>query len=196
MIGFSGHEIQRLRGIALLELGFPAPVALDALVKVSEGRGQYSLIDRTGTPAAYTAPAQFPWRGSRTGVNYACGANTMVGPEVVRALGDTFEATEGSGLPSGGASASVPGGGAGNGGRQPGEAVGGDSGALETGGRESVPGLAGGRSSEPDTRNWRADRAYISSDVPGVRVEDVAGVGGYRGLSDSVSLMRAELSAV
>ena len=99
MIGFSGHEIQRLRGIALLELGFPAPVALEALIKVSGDRGQYSLIDRTGTPAAYTAPVQLPWRGSRTGVNYACGANTMVGPAVVQALGDTFEATEDSGLP-------------------------------------------------------------------------------------------------
>ena len=117
MIGFSGHEIQRLRGIALLELGFPAPVALEALIKVSGDRGQYSLIDRTGTPAAYTAPVQFPWRGSRTGVNYACGANTMVGPAVVQALGDTFEATEGSGLSIGGAAAPVFGGGPGNGGR-------------------------------------------------------------------------------
>jgi len=99
MIGFSGHEVQRRRGIAMLELGFPAPVALEALIKVSNGSGQYSLIDRTGTPAAYSSPSMFPWFGSRTGLNYACGANTMVGPAVVQALGDTFEATEESGLP-------------------------------------------------------------------------------------------------
>ena len=99
MIGFSGHEVQRRRGIALLELGFPAPVALEALIKVSNGSGQYSLIDRTGTPAAFSSPSMFPWFGSRTGLNYACGANTMVGPAVVQALGDTFEATEESGLP-------------------------------------------------------------------------------------------------
>ncbi len=99
MVGFSSHEIQRRRGIALLELGFPAPVALEALIKVSDGKGQYSLIDRAGTPAAYSSPAAMPWFGSRTGVNYACGANTMVGPAVVQALGDEFEATEESGLP-------------------------------------------------------------------------------------------------
>ena len=98
MIGFSGHEVQRVRGIEMLKLGFPAPVVLEALKAVCQGRGQFSIIDREGTPAAYTAPAQFPWAGSRTGVNYACGSNTMVGPEVVEALGDTFEATEGSGL--------------------------------------------------------------------------------------------------
>ena len=98
MIGFSGTETQRLRGLALLKLGFPAPVALEALLKVSNGNGQYSLIDRTGTPAAFSSPTLLPWRGSRTGLNYACGANTMVGPEVVQALGDTFEATEESGL--------------------------------------------------------------------------------------------------
>ena len=99
MVGFSSVETQRRRGLALLELGFPAPVALEALIKVSVGQGQYSLIDRAGTPAAYSSPSLAPWHGSRTGPNYACGANTMVGPEVVQALGDTFEATEGSGLP-------------------------------------------------------------------------------------------------
>jgi uncharacterized Ntn-hydrolase superfamily protein len=99
MVGFSGHEVQRMRALAMLELGFPAPVVLDAIKAVCNGRGQYSLIDRKGISAAWTAPAQFPWAGSRNGKNYACGANTMVGPEVVQALGDTFEKTEDSGLP-------------------------------------------------------------------------------------------------
>ena len=99
MVGFSSPEVQRRRGIALLELGFPASVALEALIKVSNGQGQYSLIDRTGASAAYTSSSAFPWAGSRTGTNYACGANTMVGSEVVQALGDTFEATEESDLP-------------------------------------------------------------------------------------------------
>lgn len=99
MVGFSSHEVQRRRGIALLELGFPADVALEAVKAVSNGAGQYSLIDRAGVSAAYSSPSLTPWAGSRTGKNYACGANTMVGPEVVAALGDTFEATEDSGLP-------------------------------------------------------------------------------------------------
>ena len=99
MVGFSSGETQRRRGIELLRLGFPAPVALEALIKVSNGQGQYSMIDRNGTPAAYSSPSLSPWNGSRTGKNYACGANTMVGPDVVKALGDTFEATEESGLP-------------------------------------------------------------------------------------------------
>ena len=52
MVGFSSNETQRRRGIALLQLGFPAPVALEALIKVSKGQGQYSLIDRSGLSAA------------------------------------------------------------------------------------------------------------------------------------------------
>jgi len=106
MVGFSSTETQRRRGLSMLQLGFPATTVLNALIEVSNGAGQYSIIDRTGTPAAFTSPrpepwkgAGTPWAGSRTGPNYACGANTMVGPEVVEALGDTFEATEGSGLP-------------------------------------------------------------------------------------------------
>ena len=99
MVGFSSVDTQRRRGLALLQLGFPGQVALEALIKVSNGVGQYSLIDRMGNPAAYTSPAASPWAGSRTGLHYACGANTMVGPEVVKALGDTFEATENSGYP-------------------------------------------------------------------------------------------------
>ncbi len=98
MVGFSSNETQRRRGIALLQLGFPAPVALEALIKVSKGQGQYSLIDRSGLSAAYSSPSLAPWHGSRSGKNYACGANTMVGPAVVQALGDTFEQTENSGL--------------------------------------------------------------------------------------------------
>ena len=99
MVGFSSVETQRRRGIAMLQLGFPADVALEALIKVSNGAGQYSLIDRTGKSAAYTSPGHSPWAGSRTGRHYACSANTMVGPEVVKALGDTFEETEGMGMP-------------------------------------------------------------------------------------------------
>ena len=99
MVGFSSVETQRRRGIAMLQLGFPADVALEALIRVSNGAGQYSLIDRTGKSAAYTSPGHSPWAGSRTGRHYACSANTMVGPEVVKALGDTFEETEGMGMP-------------------------------------------------------------------------------------------------
>ena len=99
MVGFSSVETQRRRGLAMLQLGFPAPVVLDALIKVSNGGGQYSLIDRNGDSAAYSSPSLSDWAGSRVGKHYATSANTMVGPEVVQALGDTFEETEGSGMP-------------------------------------------------------------------------------------------------
>lgn len=103
MVGFSSVETQRRRALEMLKLGFPAPVVLEAIIKVSNGQGQFSMIDRMGVTAAYTSgatgPNDKPWAGSRTGKNYACSANTMVGPEVVQALGDTFEATEDSGLP-------------------------------------------------------------------------------------------------
>jgi uncharacterized Ntn-hydrolase superfamily protein len=39
MVGFSSVETQRRRALAMLQLGFPAPVVLDALIKVSNGGG-------------------------------------------------------------------------------------------------------------------------------------------------------------
>ncbi len=99
MVGFSSTETHRLRALRMLELGFPAPVIIDAIKAICQGRGQYSIIDRHGVSAAYTTSTCFPWAGSRAGKNYACGANTMVGPEVVQGLGDTFEKTENSSLP-------------------------------------------------------------------------------------------------
>ena len=145
MVGFSSVETQRRRGIAMLQLGFPADVTLEALIKVSNGAGQYSLIDRTGQSAAYTSPGHSPWAGSRTGKHYACSANTMVGPEVVQALGDTFEETEGDGDAAGGEAAEVFGGGTGNGRRPSWEAGGGHTGALEEDRRKCEPGRACGR---------------------------------------------------
>jgi len=103
MIGISGVETQRRRAIGMLQLGFPAPVVLEALKAVSDNKGAYCLVDQAGTPAAWTSP-QFQTPGetrpkTRTGPNYACYAGTMFGPDVVNAFGDTFEATENSGLP-------------------------------------------------------------------------------------------------
>ncbi len=100
MMGSSGVETQRRRAIALLMLGFPAKEAMDALKSVSNDQGAYCLLDRVGTPAVWVSPGYGSGNaGERIGPNYACYAGTKYGPDVANAFGDTFEATEGSGLP-------------------------------------------------------------------------------------------------
>src|SRR5437764_8681794 len=52
-----------------------------------------------GRAAAHTGKQNGDWAGSRQGKNYTVQANIMVGPEVVSAVAQTFEGTEGSGMP-------------------------------------------------------------------------------------------------
>ena len=100
MLGFSGVETQRRRGLALLMLGFPAKETMEALKSVSNDQGGYCLVDRDGTPATWISPGFGSGdTGSRSGPNYACYAGTKFGKVVAEAFGDVFEATEGSGLP-------------------------------------------------------------------------------------------------
>jgi uncharacterized Ntn-hydrolase superfamily protein len=56
---------------------------------------QIGIVDANGRSASYTGPGCFEWAGHRTGDGYAAQGNLLAGPEVVQALADTFESTEG-----------------------------------------------------------------------------------------------------
>ncbi len=89
------------RGLDLMEQGLAPAAALERLLADDAGRElrQLGLIDMQGRTAAHTGAENGAWAGSRQGENYTVQANIMVGPEVVAAVADSFEATAGSGMP-------------------------------------------------------------------------------------------------
>jgi uncharacterized Ntn-hydrolase superfamily protein len=89
------------RGLDLLAKGVEPQAALEQLLSDDRQREsrQVGLIDMNGRSAAHTGKNNGNWAGSRQGKNYTVQANIMVGPEVVEAVAQVFEATEGTGMP-------------------------------------------------------------------------------------------------
>ena len=89
------------RGLDLMAKGVEPAAAVEQLLaddKQRESR-QLGMIDMKGRSAAHTGKNNGNWAGSKQGLNYTVQANIMVGPEVIEAVAQTFEATEGSGMP-------------------------------------------------------------------------------------------------
>jgi uncharacterized Ntn-hydrolase superfamily protein len=80
-------------GLAHLDEGATAQVALDRLVEEDEGREhrQAGIVDSDGNAATWTGAECFAWAGGRTGRSgerggYAIQGNILAGPEVVEAM--------------------------------------------------------------------------------------------------------------
>lgn len=88
----------------LLAQGVPPEDALNRVVTADEGRErrQVGVIDAQGRSAQWTGKDQYgaekqgDWVHMRQGATFAVQGNSLVGPEVVDAVADTFEASEGS----------------------------------------------------------------------------------------------------
>jgi len=63
---------------------------------VGRGRRQVGVVALDGTSAQHTGDGPGDWAGHRSGPNYATQGNVLVGPEVLAAVAETFEASEGS----------------------------------------------------------------------------------------------------
>ena len=89
------------RGLDLMAKGVEPRAAIAGLLAADDAREsrQLGMIDMKGRSAAHTGKGNGDWAGSRQGLNYTVQANIMVGPEVVEAVANTFESTEGSGMP-------------------------------------------------------------------------------------------------
>ena len=87
----------RPEGLALLRGGRSAQEVLDALTGADDLRAQRQagVVDRHGSAATWTGDECNAWAGGRTGGGWAAQGNILTGPEVIDALADTFEATEG-----------------------------------------------------------------------------------------------------
>ncbi len=88
-------------GLDLLEEGLAPMEVLDRLMADDEGKAlrQIGMINMLGRTSAHTGAKNGPWAGSRQGTNYTVQGNVLVGQEVVDAVGEHFEVTEGTGMP-------------------------------------------------------------------------------------------------
>ncbi len=83
----------------MLEEGLTPRQALDRATAADEGRDrrQVGVVAVDGSAAQHTGSGPGEWAGHRSGPNYAAQGNVLVGPEVVDAVAESFESTEGSG---------------------------------------------------------------------------------------------------
>jgi uncharacterized Ntn-hydrolase superfamily protein len=89
------------QGLDLLAKGVEPAAVLEQLLASDQQREsrQVGVINMKGAAAAHTGKQNGVWAGSRQGQNYTVQANIMVGPEVVKAVATTFEASAGTGMP-------------------------------------------------------------------------------------------------
>ena len=84
-------------GLALLQEGLTAQETLDRLIEADDGRGkrQVGIVDAKGNVANYTGAECVEWAGAVKGENYTAQGNILAGEQVVQAMAEAFEKTEG-----------------------------------------------------------------------------------------------------
>ncbi len=88
-------------GVELLDMLSEGMTAEAALARATSAdaaaaRRQVGVIGLRGGSAQHTGESTNPWAGHRSGPNYVTQGNLLVGPEVLDAVGASFEATEGT----------------------------------------------------------------------------------------------------
>ena len=84
-------------GIELLATGMSPQQALDLMLRSDEGRDtrQVAIVDATGRTAAWTGSGALDWKGHQCGRDFCAQGNILTGPEVVRAIANSFESSTG-----------------------------------------------------------------------------------------------------
>ncbi|MXV81961.1 DUF1028 domain-containing protein [Candidatus Poribacteria bacterium] len=84
-------------GLKLLKSGLSAEQTLARLIAEDPGRAtrQVGIVDAQGNIANYTGDECNAWAGAVSGKHYTAQGNILASEEVVKAMGKTFEATEG-----------------------------------------------------------------------------------------------------
>jgi uncharacterized Ntn-hydrolase superfamily protein len=88
------------QGLDLLAAGKTPSEAIDELLADDDHREsrQLGIIDMQGRTAAFTGQDNGVFAGSRQGKNYTVQGNLLVGRQVIDAVAERFEETEGAGL--------------------------------------------------------------------------------------------------
>ncbi len=86
------------QALDLMSQGKTAEEAIELITSDDEERHlrQVGVIDALGNPATFTGEGCYDWAGGQTGKHYAAQGNILVGEDTVKAMGETFESTEGS----------------------------------------------------------------------------------------------------
>jgi len=86
-----------IEGLRLLKGGLSPQTALDAMLKTDPDKEfrQVVIIDTLGRTAAFTGRETQDWKGHWTGKDYAVAGNLLTGGEVIEAMAQTFEGSEG-----------------------------------------------------------------------------------------------------
>jgi uncharacterized Ntn-hydrolase superfamily protein len=84
-------------GVELIENGMTPQQALDMMLRSDEGRDsrQVAILDIQGRTASWDGPGNSDWKGHQCGVNYCAQGNTLVGPETVEYMAQSFESSSG-----------------------------------------------------------------------------------------------------
>ena len=84
-------------GLERLAAGVSAREVGEALLASDAQRDhrQVGIVDAKGNSWAYTGPKCLDWAGHETGRGFTCQGNILFGPQVVRAMARTYEATPG-----------------------------------------------------------------------------------------------------
>ncbi len=85
------------RVIQALQAGVPLALIDEALQETDDqiGLRQYGLVDAAGRALSFTGADCHPWAGGTSGAGWAAQGNLLTGPEVIEALGQSFEASQG-----------------------------------------------------------------------------------------------------
>ena len=85
------------RGLQLLKIGLTASQTLEHLIKDDTGREsrQVGIVDANGKVANHTGVECHQWAGAVTGENYTAQGNILADEEVVNAMGEVYEVTDG-----------------------------------------------------------------------------------------------------
>lgn len=86
------------RGLALMEMGIPAPAALQALLEIDEGRElrQVAMIDCENRLGVHTGKRCIQAAGHVRGDGFSVQANMMVNDQVWPSMAEAFNGTKGS----------------------------------------------------------------------------------------------------
>jgi uncharacterized Ntn-hydrolase superfamily protein len=85
-------------GLKLLKMGFSPQTALEAMLKEDSEREkrQVVIIDKDGRVDAFTGKETLEWKGHLIGEDYAVAGNALTGAQVIEAMAQTFENSEGN----------------------------------------------------------------------------------------------------
>jgi uncharacterized Ntn-hydrolase superfamily protein len=86
-----------INGLKLLKKGLSPQAALENMLKEDLDREsrQVIIIDREGRTAAFTGKETVGWKGHLVGRDYVVAGNMLVGSQVIEAMAQTFENSEG-----------------------------------------------------------------------------------------------------